>query len=256
MKKLGKDATLGEGAAGRCEVKSLEDLYRLQQLDRRMSSLREELEDHPVRRELTSLEEEERTLSGELAELRREYDEVKRRQEKAEAELRSVEEKLKKEEEKLYGGSVSNPKELRGLQAEVKSLRRKMDALETQAIEDMERLDELRGPLEAAEARHREISAQLENKRKALQTEEERIHGELSVLREEREKVREGIDPGLLEIYDKLLETKQGLAVVPVLEGVCQGCRVELPGKEYDRFLRSEGLFRCPNCRRILVKPE
>lgn len=234
----------------------LGELYRLQQLDRQISSLKDELERHPVREELLGLEEEERALLEELGKLRQEYEQVKRRQEKTEAELRALEEKLKKEEEKLYGGSVSNPKELRGLQAEVKSLRKKMDGLETQAIEDMERLDELRPPLEEAESKHGEISRRLEEKREVLRAEEERINGELAKLQEERQRIRSGIETELLEVYDKLLETKNGLAVVPVLDGVCQGCRVELPGKEYDRFLRSEGLFRCPNCRRILVKPE
>ncbi len=234
----------------------LEKLHRLQQLDREIRSLREELEGHPLREELDSLQQEERALSAEMERLRGEYERLRKRQEKVEAEIRSLEEKLKREEEKLYGGTVSNPKELRGLQAEVKSLRKKMDNLETQAIEDMERLDELRVPLEEIESRHRELSSRVDEKRRALLEEENRVNGELARLRQERDSLREGIEGELLEIYDKLMETKQGLAVVTVVEGVCQGCRVELPGKEYDRFLRSEGLFRCPNCRRILVKQD
>ena len=32
------------------------------------------------------------------------------------------------------------------------------------------------------------------------------------------------------------------------------GCHMSLPAQEYDRLLNNDGLFRCSNRRRILVK--
>jgi predicted nucleic acid-binding Zn-ribbon protein len=99
-----------------------------------------------------------------------------------------------------------------------------------------------------------EKQAALDGERSTLDQEVAAIRQESAQLQEEKQGLRQQVSEEVLEIYDALLASKHNLAVVKVVEGVCTGCRVELPGKEYDRFLKSEAVFRCSNCRRILVK--
>ncbi|MBI4733646.1 MAG: hypothetical protein HY779_02320 [Rubrobacteridae bacterium] len=55
-------------------------------------------------------------------------------------------------------------------------------------------------------------------------------------------------------MYNRV-RTKHPLAVTVLEDGVCRGCRVELPSTDYERIEQSQKLERCPNCSRIIVKP-
>lgn len=235
-------------------MSDLDGLYQLQQLDTRIFDLRDRLENHPMKVEVQGLEEERESLEAELKEAEASLQESRKRMARMESEIQALEEKARREEEKLYGGKVTNPKELRGLQAEVRSLGKQKDTLETELLEEMERQEELRGSVDALRSRLEELGRGIGEKKGVLEEETAGLEGELAALEKERDTLRSGIDGELLELYDRLLAAKQNLAVVKVVEGICQGCRVELPGKDYDRFLKSEDVFRCTNCGRILVK--
>lgn len=235
-------------------MSELETLYRIQELDNRVYALRESEENHPLKAELERLEEEQGTNREELEKAGNLVVESGSKQNKQEAEVHRMEEKLRKEEDKLYGGTVGNPKELRGLQAEVRAIKKQKDNLETEILEEMERLDEMSGKVDELKARVDAVQVEIVEKRNTLDQELAAIGRELAQLEQEKQGLRSEVSEDLLELYDKLLKGRQNPAVVKVVEGICQGCRVELPGQEYDRFLKSDAVFRCPNCRRILVR--
>lgn len=232
----------------------LEALYRVQELDTRIFDLREREEGHPLKAELEELGSREQELNSELESLRGELEGWRKKLQSSEAEVQRVEEKIKREEDKLYGGKVNNPKELRGLQAEVRSLKRQKDDLETELLEGMEAQDELSGKVEGLRAELDALRVEMEGKRKVLENDLWEIREEIDGLERQKEELEADMEEDILRLYRRLLESKHNLAVVKVEDGVCLGCRVELPGKEYDRFLKSETVFRCPNCGRILVK--
>ncbi len=235
-------------------MNELETLYRLQELDTRIAELREREESHPLKSELQDIEEKREAAYSGLEEATAQMEESRKRLAAMEEKIRAVDEKLSREESKLYDGKVTNPKELRGLEAEVRSLKRKKDELETEELEEMEAQDVKKEELEALQSVQERLLAEIEEKRGILENETREIRSQLAEVEGERERLRSQVGGELLEIYDGLLESKHNLAVVKVIDGVCQGCRVELPGREFDRFLKSEGVFNCSNCGRILVK--
>ncbi|MDI7252264.1 MAG: C4-type zinc ribbon domain-containing protein, partial [Actinomycetota bacterium] len=131
---------------------------------------------------------------------------------------------------------------------------RKKDALETELLEEMEGQDGVKARAEELRSRDQELKALIDEKEGLLEREMGELSSELAELEKEREKWASGVGKEVMQLYEKLLAAKQNLAVVKVVDGVCQGCRVELPGKEYDRFLKTEGVSRCSNCGRILVR--
>jgi len=235
-------------------VSEQEILYRIQELDTRILELRDRDEKHPLRKEIEALEGELEVSGDESREKEASLEESHKKQRVKEDEVQVLEEKLVREEDKLYGGRVNNPKELRGLQAEVRSLRKKKDALETELLEEMENQDEIKEKVDELQAHRDRLQAEVDEKRKILDSEVAEIGSQLAELEKERHELRSQINEDLLEIYDTLLESRHGLAVVKVSDGVCLGCRVELPGIEFDRFLKTEDVFTCTNCGRILVK--
>jgi hypothetical protein len=49
-----------------------------------------------------------------------------------------------------------------------------------------------------------------------------------------------------------LLEKRQGIAVAPVSNGVCQACNMNLRPQLYIELQKQQTLILCPNCSRIL----
>ena len=66
------------------------------------------------------------------------------------------------------------------------------------------------------------------------------------------------IKKSLLKKYDTLRHHRNGLAVVNVVDGVCQGCFMALPPQRYNMLLKGDEIFDCPTCQRLnyYVPPE
>jgi len=56
----------------------------------------------------------------------------------------------------------------------------------------------------------------------------------------------------MLKKYDTLRTHRNGLGVVNVLGGVCQGCFMAIPPQQYNLLLRGDEHFDCPTCQRIM----
>ncbi len=63
--------------------------------------------------------------------------------------------------------------------------------------------------------------------------------------------LRQAMDADTLRRYDRLRQ--QGLAVAKLHEGVCNGCRLNIPQGEIIRMKKVEGIPGCPNCGRFLA---
>ena len=231
-----------------------EDLYQLQQVDTELFELQQEEESLPLRLEVEELEEGLVSLREELGRIREELEEGRKSQRLQETRIEDLSAKIKGEEDKLYSGKVSNPKELRSIQAEVQSIGRKRDQEETVLLELMEKVEELEGSIAGREEQERADEQKLEKSRSSLGAELERI----AALRRDGEARRDVLRPRIsgdsLKAYDDLIANRHRVAVVKVVDGACLGCHMSLPAQEHDRFMKSETLFRCSNCRRILVK--
>lgn len=230
------------------------ELLDLQEIDSELDRLKRQREEIPERVEADEIGHELRKLSAVLAALEDELHEADRVQGRLESEVSTLGDKISREEKKLYGGSVANPKELGSIQEEVRLLDRQRDELETSLLEAMEAVEESRSKVTDAERRKREMQEQLAQKERAYSEKAAELDGEIG----KREKMRAAAggktDPELLALYDKIRQQKGGVAVGEVRDGICGACRVELPAEELDRMLHTDSLWRCPQCRRILVE--
>lgn len=57
--------------------------------------------------------------------------------------------------------------------------------------------------------------------------------------------------------YEQLRERRNGMAIVGVTNGVCQGCFMNIPAQQFNDVLRGDQLLSCPTCQRMMYhKPE
>lgn len=137
-------------------------------------------------------------------------------------------------------------------------------------------LKEIEDAKKSAKDNEEKIVVLMESTEKlTTQIEEEKnlLKGEKKLVAEETEKVRKKIEsinrgkktkdngrgkkakeikPNLLKKYDTLRQRRNGLAVVNVLDGVCQGCFMSIPPQKYNMLLRGDQMFDCPVCQRLM----
>lgn len=166
--------------------------------------------------------------------------------------------RIQQAEDTLYSGTVRAPKELAGLQEEIRSLRARQTELEDQEmalLEEIERDEREMAENRAALEANRREAARLEN---ALQAAQAEIDVELARLQEQRRPMTSDIPAPILVEYERLRARPRlaGRAAAPLAAGSCGGCHVKLPVMEYSR-LKAEPLDAascCSHCGRLLVR--
>ncbi len=67
-----------------------------------------------------------------------------------------------------------------------------------------------------------------------------------------RKRQAKQIKENTLRKYNTLRDRRNGLAVVNVVDGVCQGCFMAIPPQQFNMLLKGDMMFDCPTCQRIM----
>ena len=231
----------------------LQRLLDLQEEDTSIKRLEERKASLPEAarlREVTALLDE-RTSDLEIA--TKQDDEIGREHGRLEGEIELLDQKVTREEQRMFAGTVSNPKELSSLQAEVESLKRKKSGLEDQLLEIMEQREESSSTVTRISTERDQAGAEAEELRGKVQTLTDDIDAQLARHSSQRDQIAAELPADLVSLYDKIREQKHGVGAAALEQGTCQGCHTKLPQKEIERMRAEGGLQRCDNCRRILV---
>ena len=232
---------------------SLEELYRLQELDWVRAEKRQTLDE--VRVELSD------DSSLRRANLRREQLEAQyitqnalRRD--AQLAVEQIEAREQLVQNRLYGGAVTNPRELEAFQEEQSMLRRQKSEAEDVLLEHMVSTEELQHQLAEAREAAETIEEQRKHRVPQLHQQEQTLTEELEAIERRRSELLPRFSPQVLSTYETLLNSRGGHAVSKVdqIRGsdVCGACRIALPRADAQRVRSSEALVQCNNCRRIL----
>ncbi len=95
---------------------------------------------------------------------------------------------------------------------------------------------------------------QLASEEAALAARLGQLDGDIAAASEGRDELRGKIDKEWVKTYDRLV--RRGVAVAPVVNGTCQGCRVRIPPQLNNILARGEALQTCDRCGRIIYRQE
>ena len=233
-------------------MKKIELLRELQDLDSALDRARGSLEEKQARcgdeAELIPYRESMESARRQLHDLQVKGKELDHRLETETAKRRA-------EEKKLYDGSVKNPKELAGLAHEVELHKEQISDLETQVLLNMDALESASAALERAQRSLVEKERAWKEAQAALEVECAALAAEVERLAAARQRVADQIDPATLRNYEMIRRTRGGLAVVPIEQRACKGCRISLSSAEVQRARSSPEPITCQSCGRILYLP-
>jgi predicted nucleic acid-binding Zn-ribbon protein len=228
-------------------------LSSLQKLDIEIDEFSERLANLPEQNQFEKLKGNLKNLERLLKEKQDSLVLERSKQKKIEGELEILDLKIKKEDDKLYSGTVTNPKELKSIQEEVNLLKTQKDAMETELLELLDEVDNMNSEAGKFSSKVGDMTKEVEQAEKEYKKVTEEIEEKLQNLKTERENIELKISPFLISLYEEIRKQKKE-AVVEIRDGICQGCFVELPAEEVDKMLQSDKLWRCPQCRRILIR--
>lgn len=187
-----------------------------------------------------------------LAEKTNTMQDLERRIREGELELKSIESRIKALEQKAYSGTVTNPKELSGMEQQIAALGRSKGNLEDKILPLYDAAEEAR----TAVAQAQQIAAEAERKADAVKAAYERRSAELTEriaqLEPRRRTMAEGVDAALLKRYEAIRARTDNRAVVPVVEGRCGGCQMALTAFELRTLEDRAQLHNCETCGRFL----
>jgi predicted nucleic acid-binding Zn-ribbon protein len=226
-----------------------ERLYRLQQADSRLQRLESELAGLD---DGSAAEAHADQARAEEQQARTDLHAKQSRLRDLELELQSTVGKAHKVEGDLYGGRVSNPKELTALQEDLQALGRQRERLEDEALGLMEEIETLLKGIHDLEARRETADAALATHLQDLRRKNDELVVEIETLRAQREHLAREVDEDSLRRYERLHERKGGVAVSAVVGGVCDACHYAIPEGRVDKVLEGPELYMCDQCGRIL----
>jgi len=162
--------------------------------------------------------------------------------------------KLNLTQNTLFSGKVNNPKELQDLEQESNALKRYISKLEDDQLNSMIQLEDSQKETQAAENYLNQSIGNKASENAGLIGERIQLESELPGIYSQRESIQEGITPDIKNLYDSLLNTKNGLAVAEVIEASCGACGANLSPADLQSARSPSSLLKCQSCGRILYK--
>jgi predicted nucleic acid-binding Zn-ribbon protein len=141
---------------------------------------------------------------------------------------------------------------LAAFQHQVRTLKRDISVAEEEGLTYLEEatgveaeVARMQAEIDAAEKVYAEFSKNVDNELK-LATQK---LAELETQRKTR--MPAAIQPESLSLYDRLLVSREGVALAELESRICQACYMEVPVNLYVRVARGTELVQCPSCHRI-----
>ena len=135
---------------------------------------------------------------------------------------------------------------------EIEMANKRKGEIEEQILLLMERIDKGQQELRQAQARKTEAEQRSAKEKARLEAVSAGLVSELAELEQKRKASVALLDSKLLERYKKLKAARKDLAVAPLRDGICFGCRLQLPPQLVAEVKRSDELQSCTYCQRIL----
>jgi uncharacterized protein len=237
-------------------VSAFDDLLVLQGLDLRIQQLRHRRSTLPELAAIEANAAARAALVSEMSAVAERQRDLLRQQKRLEDQIAQVTERAGQHEASLYGGTLTNPRELKALQDDIEALRRRQRVLEDEDLEIMEALEPVTASLEALEQQRQTLEAQSAELEAALSTSAADIDTELAGLVAERATAAVTIPDELMAEYQALRNELGGIGVARLEGSTCGGCRLSLSAMEVDRIRRvgPDVRVQCEECGRLLVR--
>ena len=220
----------------------------IQERDRKLRQLKTELKNAPLERKAL-----EGKLAGtaaalDAAKLKSREIEVKRKD--LENEVKSRRERIQKYEQQKLG--TKKNEEYQAFDHQIETTKKEIAGLEDKEMELMEAAEVQKPVIAEADQAASATRASVQRQLTDIDTKCKTIEAQQTELQAERARLASAVDEDLLDTYQRLFDRKDGLAIAPLANEICQGCHVKAQPHIIHAVKVGKEVTQCLNCARIL----
>ncbi|MCS6287177.1 MAG: hypothetical protein H8K08_17295 [Nitrospira sp.] len=156
------------------------------------------------------------------------------------------------EKMKSHAASLKTNKEYQAHLFEIELANKKRGEFEEKILVSMDKLDQLQGTIKEVQEKVNAAQAAFAKEKQALDAVDKELATELAQLETQQREASKQIEPNLLARYTHIKQSRKDGAIAAVREGMCAGCRLQIPPQLVAQVRRSDDLHVCPYCRRML----
>jgi len=142
--------------------------------------------------------------------------------------------------------------EFQAFKHEIERYEKELDQLETKELEAMEVTDQFRALFHEAEAALAKTRSYVDDDLQRIAERKARLLADRAEVTAERANLATAVPAEILPLYDRLMRSKDGLALAPLDEGKCGGCHMKLIPSTVINVQSGQEITRCEDCGRIL----
>ena len=162
--------------------------------------------------------------------------------------------KIKKHQEDLYGGKISDIKELKQIQKVIANYQKEKGSIEEDVLDLMEEVEDLDKSISHLDEDLKGKEKEFKKCKEEIDSARLVIEKSMSSLNIKRGEILSKItDDRLLKEYELLRKEKGGKAIMEVDGSICPGCYLDLPSDVIYQLKKNRKIITCPNCNRILI---
>jgi predicted nucleic acid-binding Zn-ribbon protein len=226
----------------------LSPLIELQKIDLRIAELKEQRRKIPERLAINE---------APLREARRVLQEAASSTDALVKERRSHEKDLEAHEDRIgkmkdRAAQLKTNQEYQAHLFEVELANKKKGEIEEKILLAMEQIEQTQRVMADAQAKLKESEAVFTKEKATLDARDQALSLELADLDIQQKRVSGQVEKALLARYNKLKTTRKDQALALVKDGICLGCRLQLPPQLVSQVKRAQDVHTCPYCYRML----
>jgi len=226
---------------------SITRLVELQDIDSQLEDLNSLLGDLP--KMVDELNEKENSLKDRVEADKVTLKEINLNSSKSEKVNSNIQEKINKLTDQLF--LVTNNKQYDALSNEIEHLKEQKKENEELLISNLEEKETLEKNINENEASLEELKTDLDVRRNKLDEALSETADEKAALENSRKKQVTEIDDNTMQVYNKVISARSGIAVVPLSGNSCGGCGAALPLQMVSE-IRAGDLHNCQSCGRFV----
>lgn len=226
----------------------MSNLICLQDCDNRIGHIMDKKNEGPLK--IKELEDELNAIEKKYQEELDRFEELKISGRDIDRETQDLDVKIEKSNIRL--SNIKSNKEYKAVLKEIDDLKKAKFQREEKSLQVMEEIEVLRKRCQDNEKEVAEGRKKLDKEKNEVQIELKALDEELRLFEKKRVLFSQTVEQDLLKKYLFLKERKQGQAISPVSQAVCQVCHMRIPPQTYNELIRGDSLLSCTNCGRII----
>lgn len=230
----------------------LRKLVEIQNLDVDIYRFKTELRERPA--EIEALRQEFEAKKATLKQLEEKLKAIQVRQKDLDNDLKSKDEGIAKADGSL--SLLKTNKEYQAKLAEIENIKADKSIIEEKILMGFDEIEAARKAVEAERAVVAQYEKDFLAKKKEVEDAMAVATDQMKVKDSQRGRLTPDVRPDVLSRYERILQNKDGLGIVAVKDGTCQGCYMHLTEQVLNQIKMADQLMACDMCARILYLPD